>query len=857
MTENQKTLSVCAIEKQNSVGFLDAIFAAYQDELPIVLVDDASNLPEMTGAEIVKSISPIRSGGWFKEIFQPVDGDAPAQIIFTSGTTGKPKPIVLPHRALADVTQRLIQIMEPDDTIREYIGVPVYFSFGLARARMVSAIGGEVYIPENGFDPAEIARMLACGEINAFSAVPTLIRVVLNNADLFKSCAPKLKWIEIGSQYMSRQEKEALKNVFPSAKIVQHYGLTEASRTTFLDISNTTGRALESVGIATGDVKISFAQDNRIKIKGSHVALGILSDDGIAPIVDGEGWLTTNDFGSVEDGYLFYQGRADDIINVGGVKISPELFDERLGQLLGVPNITATARIPDAQRGDGIFIAVARSANADLSRVKREALRVAEVMGLSAAGAIKVACVNEIPYTPTGKVKREAVGKLFDKSAKQDPVLSVSEEFFTEREAEIAAIWKAALGIDYIERDQSFFDLGGDSLSAINAILQMERLNVDSEISRQIFEGRTISEIAAISEGETAPLKKTNAAKISDGINATRGVMVLALISGHWLPFFLERLPNTETLYYFANPFLRLGTPSFAIIYGVGLGYYQYQLFHSNPARMQRNQWINFAVVGVGILLLGLFKWFYLSQIGEALTARGLSTLFFSVLLFYFISIGTLQWLFRLLSIGGKPIRNCFILAGLFFAIEPLFIDQWGRSQTTGIIDLGRLMLVAKYNIFAMTGIAMVGMAMGLWVRENLTRDSLSRISFFMGVFLMAAGIVLSVLTGVGTLWFTANVSPLPMIITYAGVVAITFSGAYYFADFLGQSLILRLFYRSVAVTGLLSLMLYVGHELVIPGKAILVELGLSEVGALLLPISVFLMVWVLAGRRLYRLYYG
>ena len=84
-------------------------------------------------------------------------------INYSSGTTGQPKGVLLSQRSLSDACERLIDVMRIDGSIREYIGVPVYHSFGFARCRTVARACGEFFIPARGFSPVECAELLAAG----------------------------------------------------------------------------------------------------------------------------------------------------------------------------------------------------------------------------------------------------------------------------------------------------------------------------------------------------------------------------------------------------------------------------------------------------------------------------------------------------------------------------------------------------------------------------------------------------------------------------------------------------------------------------------------------------------------------
>ena len=245
---NMQTMALTAtgVVRTNSLDFVEQVFALYDAHVPLVMLSDEAQAGNLPGITVDRCIVPVERTGWFTARHPIVDTDQIAQISYTSGTEGQPKGIVLTHANLADATRRIIDAMQMTDEIREYVGVPATYSFGLARYRAISAVGGQAYMPPRGFDPAELARMLAAGQVNALSAVPTLLRILLASPELMGDAGSQLRWMEIGSQQMTADEKRAIRTLFPKARIVQHYGLTEASRSTFLSLSDVSDDHLDS-----------------------------------------------------------------------------------------------------------------------------------------------------------------------------------------------------------------------------------------------------------------------------------------------------------------------------------------------------------------------------------------------------------------------------------------------------------------------------------------------------------------------------------------------------------------------------------------------------------------------------------
>ena len=499
-------VEVTAFEAANSRAYLKAVFAAWAEGQTVMALPEGAGARKVPGTSVLERRSFPADTGWFEDALPERPAEDRALIAFSSGTTGRPKAILIRHGALQDVVARINGAMGVDETIREYLGVPVTYSFGFGRARAVAAAGGAAFLPENGFDPGEINRMLGAGEINAVSAVPTLWRVLLaNKGTISGESAQNLKWIEIGSQWMSAEEKLALRRLFPNAKIVQHYGLTEASRTTLLDISEAPEDRLDSVGQAVGATEIAIDGEGRIQTRGPHIAEGLVSGAGIKPVVNAEGWLTTSDKGRIDDGWLTYEGRIDELINAGGLKIDPTAFEQAVNSALGVPGAVAAGRLADDLRGEKVLVALRQDAGLARADVAKAAGDVAEGLGLTGTGAFELREVAAIPVTETGKVKRADLADLPDLAASTATAAPTPQAATGSKTADLKALWGEILGVDEVPTDKSFYDLGGDSLSALTAIVKMESLGIDADTARGIFAGKTIAEMTGEEEAVTEP----------------------------------------------------------------------------------------------------------------------------------------------------------------------------------------------------------------------------------------------------------------------------------------------------------------------------------------------------------------
>ena len=501
----------------NSIDYVEKLFNLYESNQTAVLLKETTQKKQINGITLTNILKPKISTGWFSPDYPTISTEDIAQVSFTSGTEGDPKAIAISHKALDNTASRLVDAMEIDHSIKEYIGAPVNFSFGLGRCRTIAKVKGKGYLPPNGFDPLEIGRMLSNDEINAISAVPTLWRILLQNKKYFdETSRHRVKWIEIGSQYMSRDEKAELRELFPTAKIIQHYGLTEASRTTFLDVS-LEHSALESVGKPTGNIEVKLNTNNKICIRGPHLCSGIVKNGEVKSLCDPDGWFETSDFGEIESEFLYYKGRADDIINCGGIKISPDTLEREVRHSLDELNIGfCISKIVDNERGEIPLLALLTVDSNKQSTVENVVLKELRKLGLNLTSLPKV-FMDEFPATATGKIQRKLITSQF--KLHNPEIISKPRK----KSSSIEGIFEEIFKKENIRKDASFDSLGGDSLNYVKASIAIEEY-----LGYLPKDWNHLS----ISDLDNKTIKSTKIKNIETNV-LLRSVAIIAVVMGH------------------------------------------------------------------------------------------------------------------------------------------------------------------------------------------------------------------------------------------------------------------------------------------------------------------------------------
>ena len=275
--------------------------------------------------------------------FAPPALESVADLIFTTGTTGRPKGVRLTHRNLATAASHINAVIGTSEGDVDVIPIPLYHAFGLGSLRCFLTAGATVVLVQGFRLPGEIfaalERHAATGLIGVPAGFAVLLRFAERGLGLF---ADRLRYIEIGSAPMPLEHKRTLMKLLPRTKLFMHYGLTEAARSAFIEFHRDRAH-LETAGMPSPGVRFE-ARDERgqacrlgergmLWVGGLHVSPGYWDDAELSAASFVDGWMRTGDVGHIDEaGYVHLHGRHDDMVNVGGVKVAPDEVERVLAE---------------------------------------------------------------------------------------------------------------------------------------------------------------------------------------------------------------------------------------------------------------------------------------------------------------------------------------------------------------------------------------------------------------------------------------------------------------------------------------------------------------------------------------------
>ncbi|MEV5647309.1 AMP-binding protein [Nocardia sp. NPDC052254] len=388
-------------------------------DVPVLSIEE--DIPRLSTAARRMSLPP----------YDTVEDD-PAVILYTSGTTGRPKGALHSHRNMIAA----IDFHRLNDAVAAELGsAPVARRFllvsplfhisalhNLALPRL--AFGDTAVIGTGRFDVDRVLRLIEAERVTNWGAVPTMLHRLLEHGDLSGYDLSSLRTVSVNSAPSTTSFKERLRRALPTAgrSLGTSYGLTESSSAATLATAadleqrpDTAGTAVATMSIEVRDEhgrRLPDGTEGEICLRGPLVMLGYWNDpEATAAAIDENGWLRTGDLGTVEDGHLIVSSRRSDLILRGGENVYPTEVENAVSEHPAVAEC-AVIGVPHADLGEEVVAVVVL---ADPGAVTAPALSafVAERIARYKVPAQWVITTESLPRNATGKVKRRDVIRAF------------------------------------------------------------------------------------------------------------------------------------------------------------------------------------------------------------------------------------------------------------------------------------------------------------------------------------------------------------------------------------------------------------------------------------------------------------
>lgn len=456
---------------KNCSRYITAYLAALGLEGVVVAVH-----PEVMIAEVLKTISHVKAVGivttsskWKKhsDAFQQSDlrfastvesdiplsgardvGMAPdglAQILYTSGTTGNPKGVMLSHDNLIANVQSILGRLElgPSDAIVAVL--PFVFSYGNSVMLTHLFAGAKLIIEENVLYAHCVVDAMKKESATGFSGVASNYAFLLRESGFRSENLPSLRYLTSAGGPMPHALLAKVREAFPKAGFHVMYGQTEATARITMLAPEQLERKAGSAGRAVPGVGVKILNDEgeplptgtvgEIVVTGSNIMTGYWRDEEATASKLKEGWLFTGDLGLLdEEGFLFITGRKSEMIKTGGFRVSPEELEEVLLEQQDVLEV-GVAGVSDDLMGEVIVAGVVLKPGRELSVRQLRAHCVNHLAPFKRPKAIYQ--LDRLPRSANGKVLRRALReRLSSIHQERNPQLDLNSDPFVQAKSE-------------------------------------------------------------------------------------------------------------------------------------------------------------------------------------------------------------------------------------------------------------------------------------------------------------------------------------------------------------------------------------------------------------------------------------
>jgi len=333
-----------------------------------------------------------------------------AYLIYTSGTTAEPKGVPISHDMIEFTTKNIIKILGYSNADIDVLPLPLYHSFGLGCLHTSIHVGSTLILLKNANNLEHILKSLKKFNATTLAAVPSTLTKFLKIEKIsLNNYFSNIRLIITNSTSIPKNTITEFKGILEKGNLATYYGLTEASRSTFMIFDKNSNHDMSVGKVSPGvEIKINNQDENKLKlgdiwIKGKNVIKQYWNNT-IADKKMKDGWLQTGDVGYFDDNeFLFLKGRNDDVINIGGEKVIPYEIEDVIKQISGIEDVVVFG-INHEIFGQIIKVNIIKKKNSDLdkSKILSHCIKNLEKFKMPS----KIEFVNSFPKNEYGKVKR-------------------------------------------------------------------------------------------------------------------------------------------------------------------------------------------------------------------------------------------------------------------------------------------------------------------------------------------------------------------------------------------------------------------------------------------------------------------
>lgn len=417
-----------------AVTLLGAIAVPYESGLPD---DGVVELATRVGARVAVAPRALEGVGstipedsviddapsafdWRNSLPEP---DDLAELLLTTGTTGRSKVVTLSHRAIMSVIENIVTatgILEDNVSL---VPMPLNHVFGLRRLQTGLVVGATVVLIDGVASLKRFYKALSSYHVTSLSLVPSALAYIQRTTkDYLGKYAEQIRYVESSSAPLPGSTRAWLRSVLPSSRLYNSYGCTESTACCMLEYSHRDDDgACVGAPCATAEIRILDVASGeeltegsgRIAIGGTGVMEGYWGDEEVTGVALHGGLVYTNDLGYLRNGELYVRGRIDDVAIIGGNNVSPVEVEDVISRCAVVADC-ACVKGHDDVSGDRLVLFVAwapgsdeASARSELTSFMRGRLEAYKVPS-------DVRTLPEIPRTYNGKIDRKPLAALLE-----------------------------------------------------------------------------------------------------------------------------------------------------------------------------------------------------------------------------------------------------------------------------------------------------------------------------------------------------------------------------------------------------------------------------------------------------------